>query len=135
MKHPHAHFLIAIANGEQIQCFYHGEWVDVSSREFFYELSKHTVLPVSFTPVLPVSYRVKPKTININGIKVPEPLREAPPKGTTVYYTSLSEIGECSFKEESPIIMFYLKSGLMHITKEAAMLHQKALLSFTSKKD
>jgi hypothetical protein len=126
MKHPHAHFLIAIANGEQIQCFYHGGWVDVSPQEFLCELSKHNVLPIS--------YRVKPKTININGIEVPEPLREVPPHLTEVWFVEICEPKRLSFIDclEGRVS---LNLGLLHLTREAAMLHQKALLSFTSKKD
>lgn len=83
-----------------------------------------------------IKYRRKPcSTININGYEVPEPLRTEPYYGKTVYFPSLSKqdmVGSDEFFEDR----FYrhlLKSGLLHSTREAAEIHAKALLSFTSK--
>src|SRR5690606_33602489 len=35
------------------------------------------------------SYRHKPSTININGFEVPDPMREAPPRGSSYFYAKL----------------------------------------------
>lgn len=80
-------------------------------------------------------YRRKPKTILINGYKVPEPLRVAPPYNTSVYIVDLSNKDNyvrdpfgCNEYAYIPL----LDKGLMHLSKEAAELHAKALLSFTT---
>ena len=78
-------------------------------------------------------YRRKPRTININGFEVPEPLRDAPSDGETCYIVNLTEnraycvilCGTFSLCQQ------WLKSGIIHRTKEAAEIHLKALLSFT----
>ena len=78
-------------------------------------------------------YRSKPRTININGFEVPEPLRDAPSDGETCYIVNLTEnraycvilCGTFSLCQQ------WLKSGIIHSTKEAAEIHLKALLSFT----
>ena len=83
------------------------------------------------------SYRRKPKTININGFEVPEPLRSL--DGIwCVYYVVLGSStpdlsGRVYFfsQEDIPWIASYLDKGLVHATREAAELHAKALLSFT----
>ena len=79
-------------------------------------------------------YRRKPRTININGFEVPEPYR-GELKITGSYFTPyLSDPSDPFMKcdwgddpEESEL----LSLGLIHLTKEAAILHAKALLSFT----
>jgi hypothetical protein len=82
-------------------------------------------------------YRRKPKTININGFEVPEPVREQ--KGLDdfeTYYVVDFEFDRGFFNnsgrwEGGHSELKYLKKGLIHLTKEAAELHAKALLSFT----
>lgn len=78
-------------------------------------------------------YRRKPRTININGFEVPSPLRNPPNDGEICYIVNLTEnraycviwCNTTSFYTQ------WLKSGIVHSTKEAAELHLKALLSFT----
>lgn len=73
--HPQAEILRAIADGEDIEAFYDGGW--------------HYVKPVSAIKYLGgdmYPLRIKPKVININGIEVPEPMREMPPEGISVYW-------------------------------------------------
>ena len=68
-QHPYAEILRAIADGKEI------EWLDCdgvwSSQEANEALSE-----IADTLLAPESYRVKPETININGIEVPKPLAE-----------------------------------------------------------
>lgn len=82
------------------------------------------------------SFRKKPKTININGYEVPEPLREAPAGGTMYYYpsTSMAEVSYGCYHSGDNYENSLLKHGLIHLTREAAQLHLEALLSFTSEK-
>jgi hypothetical protein len=78
-KHPYAEILIAIANGEQIQWLNDAhEWID---KRHFYVLKY-----LSEGYESPSNYRIKHKTININinGIDVPEPVREPLEKGTRI---------------------------------------------------
>ena len=68
-QHPYTEILRAIADGKEI------EWLgcdDVwSSQEADEALSE-----IADTTFAPEQYRVKPETININGIEVPKPLAE-----------------------------------------------------------
>lgn len=90
-----------------------------------------------YAPMWGVSskYRRKPRTININGYEVPEPLRTAPCVGTTVYYPCLSKFSRvnCNKFWDTSVSDMLLESGLLHLTREAAEIHAKALLSFTAK--
>ena len=98
------------------------EWIDLKPRHWFVD---------EFW-----EYRLKPKTININGFEVPEPTKEA------------LNVGDKYFMAD-PVIPTYhreyawwgasadrtfLRRGIIHLTKEAAIQHAKALLSFTEVK-
>jgi len=78
-------------------------------------------------------YRRKPRTININGFEVPEPLRDAPSDGETCYIVNLAEdkVYATIWYSAQSFFKQWLKSGIIHRTKEAAEIHLKALLSFT----
>lgn len=79
---------------------------------------------------------VKPKTININGYEVPEPLQNAPEGGTMYWYPNTSDTHvSCSYYySQYQYNIDRLVNGLVHLTKEAAQKHLDALLSFTRKK-
>ena len=76
-------------------------------------------------------YRRKPRTININGFVVPEPLRVAPAKGTQLYWVNLGDTKGYSAAYWMPGLEFWLKAGMVHATEQAARTHAEALLSFT----
>jgi hypothetical protein len=90
-------------------------------------------------------YRRKPRTIHINGIEVPEPCRE-PLEGVTHYYmpdlvesaggssSGLSSGWVWSAWDDDEVDHARLKAGIVHLTKEAAEMHAKALVSFTEAK-
>ena len=79
-------------------------------------------------------YRRKPKTISINGFEVPEPLREAPKIGQSYFIAEISNESVVSITwGNDEIDNRWFSRGLIHLTKEAAELHAKALLSFTQK--
>lgn len=119
--------LQALLDGKTIQAkLVEGNWEYMPENEVFksmwnYEFSHHL--------------RIKPNTIKIGDIEVPEPLREAPDTGT----------GYCVVAIGSSSLYFYqtwdahpseyraLDRGLIHLTGEAAVQHAKALLAFTEK--
>jgi hypothetical protein len=76
-------------------------------------------------------FQIKPKTININGFEVPCPIRKLNDK--QVYYWINVALGIvnttyfASYDEDNARLV----NGVVHLTKEAAELHLKALLSFT----
>ena len=78
----------------------------------------------------------EPKYILINGYEVPEPLRKAPEEGTVVYTvlitSSSTMLAEAKRYYGLSMDIDALNKGLLHLTKEAAELHAKALLSFTT---
>lgn len=81
-------------------------------------------------------YRRKPKTMNINGYEVPEPLREAPEYGKKVYTPHISSdklVIDRNWDGEAYDVR-NLERGIVHLTKEAAETHARALLSFTETK-
>ena len=80
-------------------------------------------------------YRHKPKTILINGHEVPEPHR-TPLNDVEVYWTlSLCRGVTSAHWQDDGIDDCYLKSGFIHLTKEAAEKHFNALKSFTAQKE
>lgn len=80
-------------------------------------------------------YRWAPRTIHIGDIDVPEPMRTAP--DYEFYYPVLSNVS--LFNNEiwlgSAQDIAKLERGLIHLDKESAITHAKALLSLTQKKE
>jgi len=77
---------------------------------------------------------LSPKTIRIGEFDVPEPLRECPTDGTQVFVVYLSGEPECAeftWIGASSRGRTNLQRGLLHTTREAAILHSKALISLT----
>jgi hypothetical protein len=76
-------------------------------------------------------YRRKPKTININGYEVPEPMRIAPSIGTIYHVPNFVHGSFWVAWSACDTDVNFLQKGFCHFTKEAANLHSVALLSFT----
>lgn len=77
-------------------------------------------------------YRRKPRTININGFEVPEPLKEMPSSGV-VWAVDLDEdYNVFDWEVCGNIIDRMIAKRIAHSTREAAQLHARALLSFTN---
>lgn len=78
-------------------------------------------------------YRRKPKTININGHEVPEPVRSPLEKDTIYYVPILHWVDKCDESRwgAHKLDLVFLKRGLIHLSEEAASKHAEALLSFT----
>lgn len=76
-------------------------------------------------------YRRKPQTITVNGIEVPEPIREEPKVGEKYFLVSLATftlVIPNSWANDAYEIQWFNK-GLLHFTEEAAITHAKALLA------
>lgn len=135
-EHPYADILRAIADGKQIQILKHGhsKWEDVSGQVALSLVYYNTEYAIDENKTI---IRIKPKTININGIEVPEPARE-PLKEEQQYwfvYIDASRSQGQSRWDDDPIDYTRLDMGIIHLTKEAAETHAKALLSFTKVND
>jgi hypothetical protein len=80
-----------------------------------------------------IEYRRKPRTIIINGYEVPEPVREPLQDWQEYYMPSITfEAGaDCYTWRGDKYDNNWLEKGIIHLTKEAAETHAKALLSFT----
>lgn len=75
-------------------------------------------------------YRIRPRTIRIGNIDVPEPVREALPVGQKYFIASpdFSEYAYTAEWSESSRDNHWFSRGLLHLTKEAAIEHAKALI-------
>ena len=131
--HPQAELLRAIADGEEMEQAYHQEpkWRAVDSTTVLDWITNGSL--EYYTPY----FRIKPKTININGIEVPEPMREMPPEGTSVYWPGFGPDSGDTHTESADVGYYpdilpdLLRKGLLHLTEEAAAIHANALLSLT----
>ena len=131
-SHPSADLLMQLALEAKEDKDFYKNWEDCLSYVNEWQVSEHPA--VLFVKALrhPDRIRKKPKTININGYEVPEPIREEPNCNDVVWVTSV-------VNDEIQSVQWYgmevdyknLKNGLLHTTKEAAQMHREALLSFT----
>lgn len=80
-------------------------------------------------------YRRKPKVILINGHEVPEPHRTPLEDGEMYWAISLYRGVTSAHWQDDGIDDCYLKSGFIHLTKEAAEKHFNALKSFTAREE
>lgn len=82
-------------------------------------------------------YRWKPRTIRIGDIDVPEPVRSEPNYNSTYYYPSI--LSDLFYSADrwvgDSVNIAKLKNGLVHYDAYSAILHAKALLSLTQKKE
>lgn len=126
----YAHILRAIADGEDIQWQSPGgHWVYIGPKETLRDISNDRYDSSRF--------RVKPRVITINGMEVPESLREMPPPGTEVFWPSFGpdsdekHTNSCYSHYFPKTVATLLRQGLLHSTQEAASIHALALISFT----
>lgn len=109
---------MAWARGEMVQYRYKGFWMNWAPTTAL-DLNCHSV------------WRIAPKTTIINGYEVPEPLRELK-KSQKYYVTDMTRVDLAPqlFWKDHDIERTWLDRGLCHATKEAAIIHARALLSF-----
>lgn len=81
-----------------------------------------------------IELRIKPRTILINGIEVPEPVREPLTNKQEFFLVDTSSLTKVStyYWMDSKCDKAWLKAGLIHLTPEAALIHANALIA-TSK--
>lgn len=82
-------------------------------------------------------FKLIPEMMRINGHEVPEPERQAPTKGTEIYIPNLLTPESCTsftWSPDSTMCKLFLNRGVVHLNKEAAIAHTRALLSFTEVK-
>ncbi|QYC51759.1 hypothetical protein vBPmiSPMCJR_029 [Proteus phage vB_PmiS_PM-CJR] len=123
MKHVHADLIMKYAEIAQrdskpwtyFQELISGVWVNCQNHMCFYD---------------ELEYRLKPRTININGFEVPEPLRSIPPYDTEYFLIDFLTVNEFTWTNDDDE-HHWLKAGLIHLTRENAEKHLEALLSFT----
>ena len=107
----------AAANGAGIEFKQDGVWYEKTHNDLCYDYE----------------YRVKPKTIRIGEYDVPEPMREMPALDTDYYIASTTTsglYGVATWVCDAQDIEWFNR-GVVHSTKDAAVLHAKALLSLT----
>lgn len=119
------HVVQAAANGEEIEYeSYAGKWID-----------RGDSMAVIFKQGL--KYRIKPRTIKVNGFNVPEPMKQAPDIGTDYFVSSVVQehyhIPSCwdGYSED----YLRLSRNICHTTKEAAIAHAKAMLGIDLSKN
>jgi len=130
MKHKHADLMKQYAE----------DWAETYAPWKRWECDADGWLPLKDHPywLSDVKYRRKPRTININGFEVPEPVREPLEEGQLYYVPIIgSEFMrlDCRLWNHNDYCTHVLKAGLIHRTQEAAELHRKALLSFTEARE
>lgn len=121
-EHPNAELLRAIANGEQMQ-------IGSKSTEFKNFSAEEALSAIADGRGCYI--RVKPSTIIVNNIEVPEPMRDAPSKGTDYFFPSFM-VGSMVTRDMwhgTELDFLLLKRGLCHFTREAAAAHAKAMLA------
>ena len=138
-KHIHADLMLQYAQDAMttdkpwlLWEFYDGYDYDIPKRE---EDRWHTCL-ANFGFCSNGKYRRKPETFKINGFDVPEPVRQQLKDGQVYYTITMTNSDPISdaYWDGCPFDLRALKRGVIHLTREAAELHAKALLSFTEAK-
>lgn len=71
--------------------------------------------------------RIKPRTIIVNSVEVPEPMKVKPEDGTQ-YYTAAPNPGLCLTWFDDGCDNEYFNAGICHSTPEAAALHWEAMI-------
>jgi len=124
-KHKWKNEIIAYANGEKV------EWSDVDN-ENWHDLDD-LAYPLCAFDIRCNKFRIAPKTISINGHEVPEPCREKLEHNTEYFFPCPSHPDDYGtfYWNDHKHNFYHLKAGFVHLTKEAAIKHAEALLSFT----
>ena len=125
----YSEILHTIADGKDIQFKQsNGDFVNIDKRRVLYTISQDDWESPKY------EFRVKPSTIIINGIEVPYPETKALHHEPMFYIPNLAQPDNPQnlrwFGDDDDFK--WLAAGLVHLEKSAAVLHAKALLSFTA---
>ena len=121
---PYAELLRAIADGKELQFEeWDGKWSPQDTADALHEFAAKDYMPNR--------YRVKPATITVNGIEVPEPMRERPPSGTRYFAASLArdDLASPLVWDDDDQDRIMLSRGVAHLTKDAAIAHAEAMIA------
>ena len=123
--HPHAASMLLYAQDAAKTYKPWERWEFKGSDTGFNKCLKHPEWNEHF------EYRREPRTITINGIEVPEPVREAPKLGEVVFLVNLSSFALVTASPWANDVydQQWLNKGLLHFAEEAAIAHAKALLA------
>ncbi|MDO4708234.1 MAG: hypothetical protein Q4B94_00155 [Pseudomonadota bacterium] len=136
-KHIHAEEMLEYAQDAQMTDK-PWEWWELFIPADEYGDDRWTPLQTHPTWARHHKYRRKPRTININGYSVPEPVRRPLKDGDKYYVPALFEAVLADYYywgdaiDGDEVDRRLLERGLVHMTAEAAVVHAKALLSFTA---
>ena len=127
--HPNAHILAQLAEiaktnnkpWNRLQLKLDGNWVDC----------------VEYTALLnpEVTFRIKPATVNIGGVELEGPLREAPENNTWLWLLfdhSTTPDSPALFAEWTPEHTQWLNDGRLFASKEARDKYQDALVKLAN---
>jgi len=127
-EHKHAEFLRALADGVPLEAF-------IATRDTWLAEDSPKDHNISDIYMLPERWQVrrKPKTIDINGFAVPEPVREPLTLEQGYFMPNIhTHTMPCEYMWGGGVFDTHaLKSGMIHLNKEAAVTHGRALRSFT----
>ena len=123
--HPHAASMLLYAQDAAETDKPWERWEFIGSDNGFNGCLKHPEWHEDF------EYRRKPKTITVNGIKVPAPAREAPKMGEKFFLVNpaASTLAVAYSWSNGRYDNEWLNKGVLHLTEEAAIAHAKALLA------
>lgn len=123
-SHPHAESMFLYAQDALETDKPWERWECKDAVEGWYSLTDHPMWG------LYLIYRRKPKTILVNGIEVPEPVRK-PLKEAETYWLAVPTNPRRALQtvwSDDEDDKLFLSRGLVHLTKEAAVLHAEAML-------
>lgn len=121
-EHKYAKVLRWIADGEQVQIYgNHGLWVDRYPEQVLCAICDGTH---------PDRFRIKPRTILVNGVEVPAPETEAPKISSSYFLAdpSYSHFTACYQWGAEKSDFMALERGLVYLNKEDAIARAKAML-------
>jgi hypothetical protein len=124
--HPHADLMAQYAEDAKVTDKPWELWQHMSS-DIWYNLVSNPTWCTN------TQYRRKPKTIKIGEFDVPAPETEKPVEKTKYYCPCLTSENNFSSSRwyNTSIDKEWLERGLIHLNKEAAITHAKALFSLT----
>lgn len=122
-----------------LQALVDGEEIEFSGTKVWCKSSLDTTLNVLSQwshDNTSIGLRIKPKTIQIGGFTVPEPMRIPPPLYSTYFYTDPTAAPNvCSHVwQHTQIEHEWLENGFLQATKEGAEQQVAAILSLTKEK-
>lgn len=131
MRHKHAEFFIAIANGELVD-----SW---ETRHLRTKKWSNLYANLHLIATFPEDWEVRRKqpTRVVNGFTVPAPLRVAPADGDSYFISDFSTERFCSLAcwVNGAIDKRWLERGLIHLTEDAAIANAKAMCGIDPESD